>query len=212
MTVAVPLAERLRSLGLIAAVPWIGGCASSALVRSEDATFARAEQRRERTSPAVDDAKPSAPERALFMQAEALYRYRFEPPLRSSAASVAEAAAAVTDFPAFQSFAGSLDLLDLRLRACDGAVQLWETFLVRYPRSTLRPLVLYRLGWAYRSAGASGLPRTSDEAFDALIREEPSSELAGTARLARSVPWKSKSAAAPGRSSLGSVSSTSASP
>ncbi|MEP6652379.1 MAG: hypothetical protein ABJA82_03415 [Myxococcales bacterium] len=108
-----------------------------------------------------------------------------------------EVAAAITDFPALQSIAGSLDLLDLRLRSSDAAVQLWETFLIKYPGSVLRPLTLYRLGWAYRNSGAAGLPRKSgDEAFNALVAEARTEPLANLALKAREIPWKSKDSAA----------------
>ena len=107
---------------------------------------------------------------------------------------MAQAAAVIVELPMFQSLAGSLDLLDLRLRSYDAATQLWESLLAERPTTSLRPLVLYRLGWSYRSTGVSGLPRESgDEAFDLLIHEDPQSPLAGLAREAKGVPWKSKS-------------------
>ena len=84
----------------------------------------------------------------------------------------------------------------MRYRSSDSAVQLWESLLVRSPQTTLKPLTLYRLGWAYRNVGAQGLPRSSKEAFDELIREQPDSSLAGFARQAKDVPWKSKDSAA----------------
>lgn len=131
------------------------------------------------------------------MQAEGFYRYRFSPPERSTEKYMAEAAAAITDFPGFQSLAGSLDLQDLRFRAPDSAVQIWETLLELHPHTKLRPLTLYRLGWAYRSVGVQGLPRSSpDEAFNELIREQPNSLLAKFAQEAKNVPWKSKETAA----------------
>src|SRR5262249_11349048 len=72
-----------------------------------------------------------------------------------------------------------------------------ETLLDRHSDSPLRPLALYRLGWAYRSTGAQGFPRMSgDDAFDALERDYPGSSLARLAAEARSVPWKSKTTAA----------------
>ncbi|MDR3608729.1 MAG: hypothetical protein P4M08_15300 [Oligoflexia bacterium] len=110
---------------------------------------------------------------------------------------LAEAAAAITDFPALQSLAGSFDLVDLRLRAADASVQLWETLLLRYPKTPLRSLTLYHLGWAYRSVAASGLPRESpDDAFNTLVHEEPNSALAKLAIEAKATPWKSKDSAA----------------
>jgi hypothetical protein len=108
-----------------------------------------------------------------------------------------EIAAAITEFPVLQSLAGSLDLLDVRLRSSDAAIQLWETLLANRPATALRPLTLYRLGWAYRTSGVSGLPRESgDDAWDALAHESPGTHLAALALEAKSVPWKSKGAAA----------------
>ena len=149
-----------------------------------------------RTTAAVEALQPPPPERQLFMQAEGFYRYRFQAPPRNVASTVAVVAAAVTDLPAFQALAGSLDLIDLRLRGADGAIHLWETLLVRDPNTRLKPLTLYRLGWAYRNAGASGLPRESgDAAFDELTAFAPGSPLAVLAAAARREPWKSKDTA-----------------
>ena len=172
-------------------------CASSALIQPDDPTFARAEQRMVKTAALVEEARPAADERALFLQAEAFHQYRFTPPARSAVSYLAEVAAAATDFPAFQSLAGSLDLVDLRLRANDAAVQLWETLLAHRPQTVLRPLTLYRLGWAYRNSSAAGLPRASgDEAFDSLAAEALGTRLGALAREAKAVPAKSKGAAA----------------
>jgi hypothetical protein len=75
-------------------------------------------------------------------------------------------------------------------------VQLWESYLLRYPGGAFRPLALYRLGWAYRSTGAAGLPRESgDDAFAQLQREQPGSPLASLAASARQLDWKTKDAA-----------------
>jgi len=146
-----------------------------------------------RTASVVEQEKPTDSEKGLFLQAEGFYQYRFAFPPRGLLSYLAQGAAAVTDLPALQSLAGSLDLADLRLRSYDGAVHLWEALLDEHPQSALRPLTLYRLGWAYRSAGATGFPRSSgDEAFDALAKDHPSSPLAILSREARAVPWKSK--------------------
>jgi hypothetical protein len=172
------------------------GCSASVLVRPDDGTFQAAQERLAATTERLNRQWPDLEERPLFLQAEGLYRYRFQAPPRSAGGYLAEGAAAVLDFPALQALAGSLDLAELRLRMYDGSVQLWETLLVRHPSSPLRPLTLYRLGWAYRSAGVSGLPRESgDEAFEALIREYPGTPLALVAGEARGTPWKSKSMA-----------------
>ena len=168
-------------------------CASSVLVRPDDSTFREAEGRLARTGEAVERDNPPVAEKWLFIQAESLYQYRFAPPPRGALTYFAQAAAAAADFPALQAFAGSLDLLELRLRTYDGAIHLWETLLDQHPGSRLRPLTLYRLGWAYRSGGAAGFPRDSgDEAFDLLVKEQPNSPLAALAREANATPWKSK--------------------
>ncbi len=141
----------------------------------------------------VDLDSPTEAERWLFMQAEGFYQYRFAFPPHGLLSYLALAAAAITDFPALQSLAGSVDLVDLRLRSYDGAVHLWETLLVQHPKTALRPLTLYRLGWAYRSTAVSGFPRKSgDEAFNLLMKDYPGSPLAHLSREAKAVPWKSK--------------------
>jgi hypothetical protein len=143
------------------------------------------------------EAEPAAkPEAPMFLQGEALYRYRFEPPARSSGGYVAEGAAAAFDFPAFQSIAASLDVFDLRLKANDGAIQIWETMLARYPRTPLRPLTLYRLGWAYRNRITAGFPRDDpNEPFQELLKNYPTSPLAPLAADAAKVARKSQDSA-----------------
>lgn len=191
-TVAVALT------GIFVAAMWLAGCSSSLVLldQTPDPTFVRAQERLSRTGRLVDAAKASEPERATFMQAEAFYEYRFTFPRRGVLNYLAEGAAAVADLPALQSLAGSLDLADLRLRAYDGAAHLWEALLYRYPSSPLRPLTLYRLGWAYRSTGVEGLPhRSGDALFDQLIAENPGTPLATLAVDAKKTRWKSKSKA-----------------
>src|SRR5579863_6359488 len=98
----------------------LNGCStSSVLIRPDDPTFMQSQERMQRTIILVEESKPNPAERALFLQGESFYRYRFEPPAHSTMSYLAEAAAVITDFPAFQSLAGSLDLVDLRLRASD---------------------------------------------------------------------------------------------
>ncbi len=190
-----PYAAKYIIVMLIAGL--LNACAaSSVLIRQDDQTFSRAQQQLQRTEKTVDELKPEPSERILFMQAEGFYRYRFLPSERSTGKYLAEAAAAITDFPGFQSLAGSLGLQELRFRAPDSAVQLWETLLELHPQTRLRPLTLYRLGWAYRSVGTQGLPRSSPEAFNELIKEQPNSSLAAFAKEAKTVPWKSKETAA----------------
>jgi hypothetical protein len=175
---------------------FMSACTTSALIQKNDPDFSEAQQRLDRTTKIVDELKPPSSEGILFLQAESFYRYRYMPPPRGAESYFAEAAAAITDFPGFQSLAGSFDLLDLRYRAPDSAVQLWESLLTHYPQTTLKPLTLYRLGWAYRSAGAKGLPRPSpDSAWDELIKDQPASTLAALAQEAKTVPWKSKATA-----------------
>jgi hypothetical protein len=183
----------LSVLGLVCS-----GCAGpSLLVPSDDSVFRESQERLARTTKMVDDLRAPANERTLFLQAENFYRYRFEPPARGGRSFLAEAAAAATDFPAFQALAGTFDLFDLRVRTSDAAVQLWETFLVQFPKSLLRPLALYRLGWAYHSIGVSGFPREEpNDAFDELVHTEPKSTLAAYAVQAKLTEWKSKSSAA----------------
>lgn len=192
-----------RSLSLLILLLTLCSCSSvSVLVPKDDPTFHHSQVRLLRTADEVAEIKAPSEENILFLQAEGFYRYRFEPPEKSATSFLLEAASAITDFPGFQSFAGSLSLLDIRTRSSDSAIQLWETFLLHYPKSRLKPLTLYRLGWAYRNVAAEGLPRNSpDEPFDELIKEQPDSKLAALAFDAKSTEWKSKSTAA-GRSLL----------
>lgn len=189
---------RHRIAGLFLLSLAAAACAPpSLLVPANDPVFARAQARERRTAAAVDALAAPPDERALFLQAEALYDYRFEFQRRSFWGYFAEGAASVTDFPALQSFSSSLDLADLRLQSYGGAIQLWETLLARHPDSKLAPLALYRLGWAYRCTDVRGFPRKSgDAAFDALRREYPGTPLALLAADARQTRWKSKKTAA----------------
>jgi hypothetical protein len=184
-------------VGFVLVVAGAMGCSSSALVRPDDPTFARSAAKLEQTAADVEASGAPARERVLFLQAEAMYRYRFTVGSRGAAAVVAEAAGAITDFPVFQSLAGSLDLVDLRMRSADAAVQLWESFLLRYPESKLRPLALYRLGFAYRNVSATGLPRESgDEAWRDLCLRCAPPRLADAVTAARTIRWRSKETAA----------------
>ena len=158
-------------------------------------TYRRAIEHYQRTRRLVEASLAPDDDQAMFMQAEALYRYRFAFPHRSAGAVLAELAASATDLPMFETLAGSLDLSALRLRTSDGAIQLWETLLERSPKSTLRPLTLYRLGWAYRNNMVSGFVGDSDVVFDALVKLYPTSPLAPLAKQARQTDWKSPKAA-----------------
>lgn len=175
----------------------VAGCSHAPLIRREDPVLDASERRLARTAAAVEPLGAPSTERLLFMQAEGFYRYRFEAPPRNAASTAAVVAGVITELPVLQALAGSLDLHELRLRGADGAIHLWETLLARDPRTVLKPLTLYRLGWAYRNAGVSGLPRRSgDAAFDELIASAPASPLVPLALAARGEPRKSKDTAA----------------
>lgn len=169
----------------------LAACSQSALIRSDDIAYRRSLERLQHTRQLVAASQAPDDEQAMFLQAEGLFRYRFASPGRSAGSYVAQTMAAAVDFPVLDSLAGDLDLYSLRLRSSAGAVQLWETLLARSPSTPLRPLALYRLGWAYRNAMASGLPGGSDAAFDALIAAQPRSPLTALAADARRTPWRS---------------------
>jgi len=169
-------------------------CGHSVLIAHDDATYRRAIVRYQRTRQLVTASLAPDDEQLMFMQAEGLFRYRFAPPPRSTGSYLAEIAASAIDLPALETVAGSLDLYSLRLKTYDGSVQLWESLLANAPATKLRPLALYRLGWAYRNSTASGLPRDSDTAFDELGRATDT-PLAPLARAAHDMRWKSVGAA-----------------
>jgi len=182
-----PARIALAVLGLVMS----GGCGHSALIRSDDRTYQRAIERFKRTRRLVAESLATEDDQAMFMQAEGLFRYRFAPPGRGFASYLAQTAASTIDLPVLDSFAGALDLYSLRLKTYDGAVQLWESLLAHDPSTPLRPLALYRLGWAYRNSIASGLPGGSEQAFDELIAKHAGSPFAPLAGQAKQVPWKS---------------------
>jgi hypothetical protein len=185
-----------RLSALVVLLAAMSACSSSVLIRPEDQTFARSERHLVATKTYVEKVKVPPEEAALVLQAEGLYRYRFDPPARGFTSYAAEFAASTIEIPAIQSMSGALDIFDLRLRMSDGAAQLWETYLSRYPNGAFRSLVLYRLGWAYHSTGAAGFPRKSgDEAFAQLHREYPDSPLSMLAASSHGLNWKSKDAA-----------------
>ncbi len=172
------------------------GCGTSVVVRPDDPVFARAEARLSRTVETLQAQGAPADQTTLMVQAEGFHRYRFAQPPRGFVSYAAEFAASAIEIPALQAMSGALDIFELRLRAPDAAVQLWESYLARYPHGAFRALALYRLGWAYRSIGAAGLPRKSgDDAFAQLQREDPSSPLASLAAQTHGLRWKSKDAA-----------------
>jgi hypothetical protein len=170
-------------------------CSGSVLVRPDDGTFARAQGRLARAAAAVAAVEAPPEERLLFMQAEGLYRYRFDAPPRGFGNYLAQTLAVATEFAPLQAMASSAGLFELRLRVYDGATQLWESLLAHHPRTPLRALALYRLGWAYRSVGVGGFPRESADAWSALIADYPQSPLAALASEGQRTPSKSQDTA-----------------
>lgn len=175
-------------------------CAPPALIRPDDASFNSAQRELTRgieATHAATNAEPPAPDAVLWLQAESLYRYRFDVAAAHSTASyVAQLAAAATDFAPFLVAASSEGMMDLRLHAYDGAAQLYEALLARYPDSPYRPLALYRLGWAYRNTLTEGFPRDSAGAFTLLQHDYPTLPVAALVPQLQAVPWKSQNTAA----------------
>src|SRR5262245_9774470 len=89
----------------------LASCSSSVVIRRDDPVYAHARGRLLHTQAVVDRLPASPDEKLRFLQAEGFYRYRFEFPARSAGVRLAEAAAIIVELPAFQSLAGSLDLL-----------------------------------------------------------------------------------------------------
>jgi hypothetical protein len=178
---------------LLAAMEALSACGHTVVVAPDDARLAQMSARLHRTGTLVEAQQIPDGDLRLFMQAEGFYRYRLGPPPVTAQGYLVQAAAVVSELPAFQELAGALDIGDLRLKTYDGAVQLWETLLRRSPNSQLRPLTLYRLGWAYRNTGVAGLPRRDgNDAFAELARDFPGTTLARLGQSAQNVPWKSK--------------------
>jgi len=180
---------------LVALTMLVAGCGRSVLIHGDDLTYLRAIEHFKRTRQAVTASLAPEDDQAIFLQAEGLFRYRFAPPGRSVGSYLAQITASIIDLPVLDSLAGSLDLDLLRLRASDGAVQLWESLLARNPSTPLRPLALYRLGWAYRNLIASDFPGTSEQAFDEITSKYHDSPVAPFAAEARKVAWKSQASA-----------------
>ncbi len=184
-----------RSRAIVIAVALsVAGCGTSVLIRHDDTTYRASIDHFQRARRLVAASLAPDDDQAMFLQAEGLYRYRFDRPGRSASSYIAQGVAAVIDLPVLDSLAGSLDLYSLRLRSDDGAVHLWETLLERAPSTPLRALTLYRLGWAYRSTQASGLPSDSDKAFDA-VNCTGDARMAQLAIAAKATKWKSQDAA-----------------
>jgi hypothetical protein len=91
-----------------------------------DVTYRRVIEHHQRMRHLVEASLAPDDDQAMFMQAEALFRYRFGFPHRSAGSVIAELAASAIDLPMFEAMAGSLDLTALRLRTSDGAIQLCE--------------------------------------------------------------------------------------
>jgi hypothetical protein len=187
-----------RPLALLWLAWWalLPACGHSILLRAEDVTLRHSLQRLAHTDQLVAATPAAEDERYLFMLAECFYRYRFDVPPPTGKSILAQATAVITELPAFQELSAALDIGSLRLKSYDGAAQLWETLLATHPDTVLKPLTLYRLGFTYRNAGVSGLPRKGgDAAFDELIRGGRGGELIELARAAKSAPWKSRDVA-----------------
>jgi hypothetical protein len=180
-----------RVLGVVVCAIAVTSCAHSALIARGDTSYQRALERYRLTRRLITESLAPEDDQDTFLMAEAMFRYRFAAPSRSPAAYVAEIGASLIDVPALESLAGSLDLYSLRLKTNDGAVQLWETLLARGSETPLAAFSLYRLGWAYRKSVVSGMPRSSDRAFDDLVKQHPASPLVPLAVAAKHVRWKS---------------------
>lgn len=167
----------------------LAACARSPLIRPDDASFQRAQTRLAATQQRVLEQAGPGPESALFLQAESLYRDRFELRLHGAGSYAAQAAAAAIDFGPLSVLAAGNGMGDFRLLGYDGAAQLYEALLARFPSGKLAPLAQYRLGWAYRSASLDW-PRESAQAFEAAGK----AGIAMAEQAAR-VPWKSQETA-----------------
>ncbi len=179
---------------LLALAVALAGCSHSVLIPRGDDTYRRAIVHYQRTRQLVASSFAPDDDQTMFMQAEALFRYRFAPH-RSTGALFAELAASATDLPMLEAVAGSLDLFALRLKTNDGAIQIWESLLDRNPTTPLRALALYRLGWAYRNHTVTGFVGSTDVVFDALAHDFPGSELAELGTAAKQTPHKSPTTA-----------------
>jgi hypothetical protein len=169
-------------------------CANSPLIRRADPQFDDAQSQLERTAERVRADAASPDEAALFLQAESFYRYRWSLRLHDSRAYALQTVAAAIDFGPFSALASTNGVGDLRLGAYDGAAQLYEAHLERFPQSRLAPLALWRLGWAYRAGQVKEFPRGTDEVFAELIRRgDP--QLSPLAAQARAAPWRSQDTA-----------------
>jgi hypothetical protein len=170
------------------------GCAPSALIRPDDPVF-NGSSKDYLASVQKFGGAAATRDDALFLQAEGFYRYRysFSPP--NSRTLAAEIAVATTDFAPLGFWAASLEMGQFRMQAYDGAIQLYETLLQRFPESPRKPLVLYRLGWAYRNVSMDGFPRDPEAPFEEILKENHGDPLAELAGAALAVPYKTQSKA-----------------
>ncbi len=164
-------------------------CTPSPLIRPGDKEFLRAQDRLTASQQRALELAGPGSESTLFLQGESFYRDRFTLRLHGAGSYVAQAAAAAIDFGPLSVLAASNGMADFRLMAYDGAAQLYEAQMTRYPAGKLAPLAQYRLGWAYRSVSLDW-PRNSEQSFAAA-------EKAGIALAtqASKVPWKSQETA-----------------
>jgi hypothetical protein len=193
-----------RSAGLRGAVSaaalWLSACAQSPLVKPGDETFRESSEKfREvtRALPREEGTAKAEPDEAgaLFIQAEAFYRYRLQLRSRGGLSLAAQALAASTDFAPLSIWAASSEINVLRMQSYNGAIQLYEKLLADHPDSKLVPLTLYRLGWAYRNVSLAGFPQNSETAFTRLAEKYPSSPLAPLALESMKVPYKTQNKA-----------------
>ena len=175
-------------------------CAPSILIKKDDPTFNYARERFQKTAHLLQSENLSdtttieniSEDKALFLQAESYYRYRLELQKPSARSLATKAIAATTDFAPLSVWAASTEINQLRMQSYNGAAQLYEAFLDRYPNSNLSVLAFYRLGWVYRNVSIEGYPRNEREAFEALIRKYPTSPYAPLAQEIMSIPFKSQ--------------------
>ncbi len=180
------------ALSSIACAVLCWGCATAPGLHLDDPEFATAERCLRESAERITAPKTLAPDEVLFLQAESFYYFRSElKRTRSAWSYFAQSAAAFTDFAPLTVIAASQGSFDLRLRAYDGAARLYGTLASRYPLSGLRPLALYRLGWACRSTSEQGYPCRSAESFGALAREYPATPLASLVPDALRAPHRS---------------------
>jgi TM2 domain-containing membrane protein YozV len=186
--------RRSTSFSLVYLVMAVG-CASSPLPAPGETSFQRGQDRLRGGLAAAKVDQPPTPDQVLFMQAEAFFHYRYSSTSAGAGAYLAAAGAAALEFGPLSAAVSSEGLGDLRLHAYDGATQLYETLLQRWPQTRLRQLALYRLGWSYRNVTIGGFPRSSDAAFSELEHDPTAGHLAELATEARKVPSKSQDTA-----------------